>query len=41
MKKLILIIPFIFFTCSKPTELKKEKFEDSILITDNDSVYEV
>ena len=38
MKKLILIIPFIILSCSNPTEPKMEKFEDSTLIADTDSV---
>ena len=38
MKKLILIIPFIFFTCSEPRESKMEIFTDSSLSTDSISV---
>ena len=38
MKKLILVIPFVFFTCSEPRESKIEIFTDSSLGTDSISV---
>ena len=39
MKKLILIIPFILFSCSKPTEMKMEILKDSsISISDENQI---